>query len=78
MQNGVQRRIHTVHRTIERYDGKLDSLSPLAVLERGYSISSTSEGTILKDAAQTATGEQIRIRLHRGRLKCEVKEIDHD
>ncbi|MCI0415920.1 exodeoxyribonuclease VII large subunit [bacterium] len=78
MQNGVQRRIHTVHRAIERYDGKLDSLSPLAVLERGYSISSTPEGAILKDAVQTAPGKEIRIRLHRGRLKCEVKEIDHD
>ena len=78
MQNGLQRRMNAVRRAMERCDGKLDSLSPLAVLERGYSISSTSEGTILKSAQQTAPGEIIRVRLHRGNLKCEVKETENE
>jgi exodeoxyribonuclease VII large subunit len=78
IQNRLQHSIHSVRRSIERCDGKLDSLSPLAVLERGYSIASKTEGDILKDASQTAPGEMIRIRLHRGELKCEVKEIDDE
>jgi exodeoxyribonuclease VII large subunit len=78
MQNGLQRRIHAVRRAMERCDGKLDSLSPLAVLERGYSITSTPEGAILKNAEQTAPGQLIRVRLHRGNLKCEVKEIENE
>jgi exodeoxyribonuclease VII large subunit len=78
MQNGLQRRIHAVRRSMERCDGKLDSLSPLAVLERGYSISSALDGSILKNSTQTKQGEIIQVRLHRGRLKCEVKETENE
>jgi exodeoxyribonuclease VII large subunit len=59
-------------------EGKLNSLSPLAVLERGYSIASDQGGTILKDSSQTATGRTIQVRLHHGELSCEVKEIKHE
>ena len=78
MQQGLQRRIHTVRRTIERFDAKIDSLSPLAVLERGYSIASNEEGKILKNSSQVAPGEIVRVRLHRGELKTEVKETKNE
>lgn len=58
--------------------GKLDSLSPLAVLERGYSIASRENGTILKECEQAAPGDPIRVRLHRGALKCRVTEVEHE
>lgn len=50
--------------------GKLDSLSPLAVLARGYSIAFDENGDAIKDAADVARGERIRIRLARGELDC--------
>jgi exodeoxyribonuclease VII large subunit len=78
LHNGLQRRMHGIRRSVERCDGKLDSLSPLAVLERGYSISSTLEGTILKSTEQTSSGQIIRVRLHRGNLMCEVKETENE
>lgn len=56
--------------------GKLDALSPLAVLARGYAIARTSEGRILHSTSDTEIGQQIEVKLYRGQLKCTVDEID--
>ena len=51
---------------------KLDALSPLAVLTRGYSITQAEDGSILRDAAQAKAGDKLKIRLERGKLNAEV------
>lgn len=51
----------------------LNALSPLSTLERGYAIA-TLEGVVLRDAAQAAAGDQVDLRLHRGRLITRVTE----
>jgi exodeoxyribonuclease VII large subunit len=50
--------------------GKLDSLSPLAVLARGYAIAFDANGAVIKRAADVGAGERIRIRLAEGELDC--------
>jgi len=57
---------------------KLDLLSPLAILGRGYSLTYDAEGTLLRSASQVELQEQIRIRLGEGTLSCQVleKEIE--
>lgn len=52
--------------------GKLDSLSPLSVLHRGYSITQMENGKILRDAADTVKGDKLKIRLANGKLDAEV------
>ncbi len=54
--------------------GKLDSLSPLATLERGYAVCQKQDGQVIKESTQTAVGESIDIKLHRGRLQCVVEK----
>ena len=78
MKNVFEKRNNLRKNVLSRGAGKLDSLSPLAVLERGYSIACLEEGEILKYSSQTAPGENIRIRLHRGRLKCQVTEVENE
>jgi len=78
MRDSIRQEAHTVRRSVERYEAKLTSLSPLAVLERGYSIASKEDGTILKQATQTTSGETIRVKLHDGLLQCEVKETKYE
>lgn len=58
------------------YGERLTALSPLAVLSRGYAICQAAPGgAIVKEASGVHRGDLIEIRLHRGRLDCEVKEV---
>ncbi len=56
---------------------QLDTMSPLATLARGYAIVSKEGGppgerTIITDCCQVEKNDLLAIRLHRGRLLCEV------
>jgi exodeoxyribonuclease VII large subunit len=56
--------------------GKLDSLSPLAILSRGYSICLRLPGhEIVKESAGLVAGAEVEVRLHRGSLWCDVREV---
>ncbi len=60
------------------YAQRLDALAPRAVLSRGYAICRLDRsGDILKDAGAARPGDAVQIRLHRGRLGCEVKEVEN-
>jgi exodeoxyribonuclease VII large subunit len=54
--------------------GRLDALSPLAVLERGYSITQKmSGGEIVKDSSVLAVGDLLRVTFTRGKSICRVE-----
>jgi exodeoxyribonuclease VII large subunit len=52
--------------------GKLDSLSPLAVLGRGYAVAFDGRGRIIKRAADVGKSEPIRVRVAEGEINCTV------
>lgn len=54
------------------YAAKLDSLSPLSTLARGYSICLGADGHILTNAKNAAVDEKVKIRLYAGALECTV------
>ncbi|QHN05622.1 exodeoxyribonuclease VII large subunit [Granulicella sp. WH15] len=54
---------------------RLSALSPLSVLQRGYAIVYAEDGSILRDAADTAPAQQIRARLARGSVRAQVTQI---
>jgi len=60
------------------YAERLQALSPLAVLARGYAICRRADGAILKDAAEVRAGDAVHVRLHRGSLGCAVTEVRSD
>ena len=53
---------------------KLDAMSPLKVLGRGYAMAQNDEGAVLRSADQVDAGEQIHVRLAEGSLHCIVKD----
>ncbi len=72
-------RIRSCRDRIAAYGERLTALSPLAVLSRGYAIChAEASGAILKNVRRVRAGERVRVRLHQGRLSCEVKEVVND
>lgn len=59
-----------------RHDlSRLEALSPLSVLRRGYSITCrASDGGIVRSHADTSPGERVLVRLSEGRLECLVEK----
>jgi len=56
----------------ERLHTALESLSPLAILERGYALVFDSQGKLLKDARRVKAGEEISARLAHGEIQATV------
>jgi exodeoxyribonuclease VII large subunit len=54
--------------------GRLETLSPLAVLGRGYAVCWNEDRTVaLRDATTVAPGDRVNVRLARGELECDVR-----
>jgi exodeoxyribonuclease VII large subunit len=69
----VTRNVLLQHRVrSERLQTALESLSPLAILERGYALIFDSEGNLLKDATRVKAGDEISARLARGEIHAAV------
>ena len=61
------------------YQRRLNGLSPLAILNRGYGILEMMPGgQIIHDARQVSVGEEILARLARGQIRCTVEEVRLD
>jgi len=74
----VARRLGLAQRRLEPLAGRLEALSPMKVLERGYSIVQTEDGRVVKRANDAPEGASIRVRLHEGRLTALVRESRTD
>ena len=57
---------------------KLDAMSPLKVLTRGYSIVQQQDGSILRSVSQTEPGREIQVKLTDGSLNAVVSSIQED
>ncbi|MBD3296291.1 MAG: exodeoxyribonuclease VII large subunit [Candidatus Omnitrophica bacterium] len=71
---GMRRIVQTGIKDLASAAGRLNALSPLAVLERGYSIT-RFEGKPVKTAEEVKKGDVVETVLARGRMKSRVERI---
>ena len=57
---------------------KLDAMSPLKVLSRGYSMTFGAQGHVVRSVRTLSCGDRITVRLADGRASAEVREIQED
>jgi exodeoxyribonuclease VII large subunit len=71
----IARRVH--ERAEARFTalaGRLETLSPLAVLARGYAVCWNHDRTaIIRQASAVTAGDKVRVTLHEGEIDCEVR-----
>lgn len=56
--------------------GKLDALSPLGILSRGYSLTFDAKGRLLKSAETLKEGDVVRTRLARGTFESKILKTE--
>jgi exodeoxyribonuclease VII large subunit len=74
---GMSRRHDRASARLGAVVGRLESLSPLAVLGRGYAVCwNEDRSAILRAASSVATGDRVHVTLHDGELSCLVETAD--
>ena len=56
---------------------KLSAFNPLSILQRGYSITTNSDGKIAS-ISNTKVGDQVEIKINKGKFKAEILDICED
>jgi len=78
LEGTLRERLTRRHHALESCELKLNALSPLKVLERGFSIAQGPDGHLLTRASQVSPGDVIRVRLREGQLHAAVDRTDED
>ncbi len=73
-QAGAAQAVRLAHR-LEQASARLLALSPLAVLERGYALAFTADGTLVRSAEQLAHGDMLVARFAKGSAVAQVAEV---
>ena len=78
LEHAGTRRFQQEEQRLARLAGRLDALSPLKVLARGYALASREDGTVIRAAGELSPGEPIRLRLGQGSARCTVDTIEKE
>ena len=69
------RKRHALDARLGATVARLESLSPLAVLARGYAVCWNADRTkVIRDTSSVAIGDRVRVTVEHGELACEVTD----
>ena len=72
LQHALQRCLQTSTHRLKLAQQRLDSVSPLATLARGFAVVTRVDGSVITDATSVAMGDEIVAQLHHGALRARV------
>ena len=75
MTDAVEKKLQGYGSKLAILDAKLQAMSPLRILARGYTVTENADGQLLKSSAQLKTGEILVTRFKDGQVVSQVKEI---
>lgn len=73
MENSVNLKIAHLKRAFSEQAARLNALSPLQTLSRGYAIPTKEDGTVIRSVKEMASGDEFTLRLKDGNKDCIVK-----
>lgn len=76
MQIEVNKLCLLLRERLQAVSGRLDALSPLAVLDRGYAVCRKPGGGVVTSGSQVRVGDPLELLLHEGRLDVEVRAVE--
>ena len=74
----MEKQFNDNHQQFQRLCIKLEGLSPLKILARGYSVTQNQAGVALLSAQSVQVGEQIMTRLAQGKIISQVLSVQHE
>lgn len=72
LERAVRRRVQDGRQRLAALAGKLEALSPLATLERGYAVARTEDGQVLRRVDDFPVGRRFLLRVIDGSVVCET------
>ena len=75
MISAQERNLSGKHQRYIQAVSKLDAMSPLKVLTRGYAIAEDSDGVLIRSVQQVHPGDHINIRFNDGEISADVHEV---
>jgi exodeoxyribonuclease VII large subunit len=76
LERAIQNKTGRAFAQLATLESSLGALSPLAVLERGYSLAADARGRLVRDALEVQPGDRLSLRFHRGAAEVEVVRIE--
>ncbi len=76
LRRALEHGVATRARRLATLSSGLDALSPLAVLDRGYSLARDPRGRLVRDAREIATGDELALRFRRGSARARVLTVE--
>ena len=73
MESSVNMTTMQLRRQFAEAAAKLEALSPLQTLSRGYSIPTKEDGTVIRSAKEMKSGDEFVLRMKDGNAECVVK-----
>ncbi|QAT49671.1 exodeoxyribonuclease VII large subunit [Caproiciproducens sp. NJN-50] len=74
-QTGLNRQLECKKSLLASASGRLNAMSPLAVLSRGYALACGENGNPLSRASEARQGQSLTLKMNDGDLDCKVEKV---